>query len=170
MTMKRLFFAVTGLFMMANAFAQSTEKVTNKNSWLKAGLSAGVPVGNIANSSSFAAGLDLSGQWMATPNLGLGIATGYTHYFAKNNNTDFGTVPLGALIHYYPQSAGFFAGTDIGYSFITNSAETGGLYIKPKIGYHNYDWNLFGFYNHVFANTTDVQNLGVGVVYNLRFN
>ncbi|MES2371552.1 MAG: hypothetical protein V4557_03165 [Bacteroidota bacterium] len=168
--MKRLFFAVTGLFMLTHAFAQSTETVTRKNSWLKAGLTASVPVGNIGNASSFAGGLDLSGQWMATPNLGLGVTTGYTHYFAKNNASDFGVVPLGALLHYYPQSSGFFAGTDIGYSFITNSTETGGLYIKPKIGYHNYDWNLFGFYNHVFANTTDVQNLGVGVVYNLRFN
>jgi hypothetical protein len=170
MTMKRLFFAAAGLFMMTNVFAQNPEPVTSVNSWLKAGLSASVPVGNTANSSSFAAGLDLSGQWMATPNLGLGITTGYTHYFAKNNTSDFGTVPLGALIHYYPQSSGFFAGTDIGYSFITNSTQTGGLYIKPKIGYHNYDWNFFGFYNQVFANTSDVQNLGVGVVYNLRFN
>jgi hypothetical protein len=170
MTMKRLFFAAAGLFITANAFAQNTETVTRKNSWLKAGLAASVPVGDIANTSSFAAGLDLSGQWMATPNLGLGVATGYTHYFAKNTGSDFGAVPLGALIHYYPQSSGFFAGTDLGYSFITNSTQTGGFYIKPKIGYHNYDWNFFGFYNQVFANTTDVQNLGVGVVYNLRSN
>ncbi|MEO8172180.1 MAG: hypothetical protein ABI581_03820 [Sediminibacterium sp.] len=169
MMMKRLFFAATGLFMMAQTFAQNTEPVTNKNSWLKGGLTASVPVGNTANVSSFAAGLDLSGQWMATPNLGLGVSTGYTHYFAKNSGSGFGTVPLGALIHYYPQSSGFFAGTDLGYSFITNSTETGGLYIKPKLGYHNYDWNFFGFYNQVFASSMDVQNVGVGVVYNIRF-
>lgn len=106
--MKRLLIVAAGLFMLTHAFAQNTETVTKKNSWLKAGLSASVPVGNIANTSSFAAGLDLSGQWMATPNLGLGVATGYTHYFKKNTGSDFGVVPLGALIHYYPQSAGFF--------------------------------------------------------------
>lgn len=168
--MKRLLFATAGLFMMAQTFAQNAETVTGKNSWLKAGLTASVPVGNTANVSSFAAGLELSGQWMATPNIGLGLASGYTHYFAKNNAADFGAIPVGVLLHYYPQSSGFFAGTDLGYSFLVNVAgSTGGFYVKPKIGYHNYDWNFFGFYNQVFANAGDVQNLGVGVVYNLRF-
>jgi hypothetical protein len=173
MIMKRLLLGALGCFMISLSFAQNTEtSVTSKNSWLKAGLTASVPVGSIANASSFAAGLELSGQLMATPNLGLGIASGYTNFFGKNGASDFGVIPVGLLMRYYPASEGFFAGTDLGYSFLTNvTGKNGGFYIKPKLGYHNYDWNLFGFYNQVFMGTgsTDVQNIGVGAIYNIRF-
>lgn len=160
------------IFMMAQSFAQSTETpITKSNSWLKAGVSAGLPVGNISNYSSATLGVELSGQAMASPNFGIGVASGYTHFFGKNGGSDFGTIPLGLLLRYYPTSAGFFAGTDVGYSFNTNTASNGGMYVKPQLGYHNYDWNFYGFYNQVFAgnNGIDLQNVGVAAVYNIRF-
>ncbi len=170
--MKRVFMSVIGLLMIVQLFAQNTEPISHTNSWLKAGLSVSAPVGNTANFSSLGLGLDLSGQVLATKNLGLGIATGYTNFFGKNGAADFGIVPIGALIRYYPASSGFFAGTDLGYSFLTNtSGSNGGFYIKPQLGYHNYDWNIFGFYNQVFVNSgfNDVQNIGVAASYNIRF-
>lgn len=168
--MKRLIIGAVALFTISQALAQET--VTAKNSWLKAGLSASVPVGDLSKFTSFAAGLELSGQFMATKNLGLGVASGYTHYFAKNNASDFGTIPLGLLVRYYPQASGFFAGTDVGYSFLTNtSGESGGFYVKPQLGYHNYSWNIYGFYNQVFlkSNSIDLQNVGIAATYNIRF-
>ena len=160
-----------GFIAISYSFAQNTEAVTSKNSWLKAGISASAPVGNTSNFSSFALGVDLSGQFMASKNVGLGIASGYTNFFGKNGGNDFGIVPLGALLRYYPASEGFFAGTDLGYSFLTNSGSDGGFYVKPQLGYHNYDWNIFGFYNQVFISTpgSDVQNVGVAATYNIRF-
>lgn len=170
--MKKLMMCGLAIFMVAQSFAQNTEApITKQNSWLKAGVNVGLPVGNISNYTSATVGGELSAQAMATPNLGLGVASGYTHYFGKNGFKDLGTIPLGALIRYYPASSGFFAGTDVGYSFITSGGPTGGAYIKPQIGYHNYDWNLYGFYNQVFVgnNGIDLQNVGVSAVYNIRF-
>lgn len=172
--MKKLMTAALVLFASAQTFAQSTttEEVTSKNSWLKAGLEASVPVGKTSDGSSFAAGLVLSGQWMATKNFGIGLTSGYTHFFAKNNGEDAGLIPAGLLLRYYPQSKGFFAGTDVGYSFLTNTpGQTGGFYVKPQVGYHNYNWNFYGFYNQVFLNDgfNDVQNVGIAATYNIRF-
>lgn len=161
------------------AFTQSTfaqapkEEITKNNSWLKAGLEVGLPVGNTSDFSSVTAGVVVSGQWMATPNFGLGLTSGYTNYFAKSNFKDIGVIPVGLLLRYYPQAQGFFAGADAGYSFITNVSDvTGGAYVKPQIGYHDYNWNLYGFYNHVFVNKgiTDLQSVGIAATYNLRFN
>jgi hypothetical protein len=171
--MKRLFIGAAALLMATCTFAQSNETVTKKNSWLKAGVSAGVPVGKISDFSSFTAGVELSGQFMQTPHFGLGLATGYTHFFAKKPFEDFGTIPVGLMLRYYPQSSGVFIGTDVGYSFVTNSAsDAGGFYVKPQLGYHNYDWNIYGFYNQVFQKSgyTDLQNVGIAATYNIRFN
>ena len=60
---------------------------------------------------------------MVTPGFGLGIATGYNHFFGKDNdgieNNDFGVVPVAGLIRVYPKQTGFYFGTDLGYAFIT---------------------------------------------------
>lgn len=174
--MKRLFITAMALGIFTGAMAQETmhkDNVNSRTSWLKAGLAPSIPVGNTAKASSFALGLDLSGQMMATPNFGVGIATGYTHYFGKNGISDFGAIPVGALLRYYPSEPGLLAGTDIGYAFTTNLPNhSGGMYVKPQLGWHNYDWNIYGFYNHVFSNKGigDLQNAGVAFTYNLRFN
>lgn len=154
--------------------AQETTPITKKNSWLKLGANAGVPLGNAADVSSAVVGLDFKAQLMETNHVGIGLTTGYNHFFAKDNFKDFGTVPLGAFIRVYPQSKGFFAGLDAGYSFVTNiKSADGGLYVKPQLGYHNYDWNFFGFYNGIFRSNADggtIPSAGIGASYNIRFN
>jgi hypothetical protein len=172
MMKKKILTWAVAIFATTSAFAQSSE-VTPKNSWLKAGVNVGVPVGDISDYSSFAAGVELKGQFMQTRNWGIGLTAGYNHFFAKDNFEDFGTVPLGVFGRYYPQSKGFFAGVDAGYSFITNAENIdGGFYLKPQVGYHNYNWNIFGFYNHTFVDATGIDNVslvGIGATYNLRF-
>jgi hypothetical protein len=175
--MKKLMTVALVIFASAQTFAQkstTTEEVTNKNSWLKAGLEASVPVGKTSDGSSFAAGVVLSGQWMVTKNFGLGVTSGYTHFFAKNDGEDGGIVPAGLLLRYYPMAKGFFVGTDVGYSFLTNAPSdvSGGFYVKPQVGYHNYSWNFYAFYNQVFLDKgyNDIQNVGVAATYNIRFN
>lgn len=172
--MKKLILATAIVFTAFGAFAQETPtEITSKNSWLKAGLSAGVPVGDLSDVSSFVLGLDLKGQLMSTPHLGIGLTTGYNHFFMKDDFESFGTVPVGGFIRVYPQAKGFFAGTDLGYSFLTNANDAdGGFYVKPQIGYHNYSWNLFGYYNGIFRSDNsggNIQHVGIGATYNIRF-
>jgi len=161
------------LFNCSNFFfADNQYRNNKKNSWLKAGIDASIPVGNLSNYSSFALGANVSGQFMETSHWGVGLTSGYTHYFAKSNYNSFGAIPIGAFVRYYAKPSGLFVGTDLGYTILTNwSSNNGGFYVKPHIGYHNYDWNIYGFYNQVFmgSNSIDVQNAGIAISYNIRF-
>ncbi len=160
---------------------------------LKVGVNAGAAVP--AENASAAVGVDVAYQNLITPGFGLGIATGYSHYFGRENdvngvtidNNDFGVVPVAALIRVYPRQTGFYLGTDVGYGFITGDDKVasntglmvdrpdGGFYIKPEIGYHNQDWNFSVQYQKVFTGDKGEigdQNynagaLGVGVSYNI---
>ncbi|SHO63765.1 hypothetical protein [Algoriphagus zhangzhouensis] len=178
--MKKLLLSFALILMGVSAFSQQRvrelDEINEDNSWLKLGVNLGAPVGDLSNYSSFALGLDVAGQFMRTDNFGLGVASGYTQYFKKSDVSyaeNFGVIPLGVMFRYYPQPSGFFVGTDAGYSFFTGDgmSESGGAYIRPQLGYHNYDWNIFGFYNHVFNSDPgiDVQAIGVAVTYNIRF-
>ncbi len=181
-TVKKAIFAA-GMMTAGLLSAQSSDM----RNMLKVGANVGLAVP--AENASAAAGIDVAYQNLVTPGFGLGIATGYTHYFGKDNNNlennDFGVVPVAALIRVYPKQTGFYLGTDIGYGFIVgddkvaaNSAvdrPDGGFYIKPEIGYHNQDWNFAVQYQKVFTGDKgqignqdyNAGSLGVGVSYNI---
>jgi hypothetical protein len=157
------------------------------NNMIKVGATAGIAVP--ADNLSAAVGVDVAYQNLITPGFGLGIATGYTHYFAKDNNgydnNDVGVVPVAALIRIYPKQTGFYFGADLGYGFLvgddrvaTNSTVNrpdGGFYLKPEIGYHNRDWNFFLQYQKVFSGSNgdvagqdyNVGSIGAGFSYNI---
>ena len=183
-TVKKAIFAA-GIMTAGLLTAQSS----SMNNMLKVGANVGLPVPS--ENASVAAGIDVAYQNLVTPGFGLGIATGYTHYFGKENNgydnNDAGVVPVAALIRVYPKQTGFYLGTDIGYGFIVgddkvasnNGVNTarpdGGFYIKPEIGYHNKDWNFDIHYQKVFTGDKgnlsgqdyNLGNIGVGVSYNI---
>ena len=169
--MKKIFLFF-GLVSMNFITAQQTDiDITTDNSWLKAGITAGAPVGDAADVASFNLGLDLRGQYLFNPNFAIGVVSGYTHYFGKDNVDDFGVIPLAGFARYYFTKSGIFIGADVGYGFLSNVEDNGGgLYLNPQIGYHNRDWNIYGFYQNTFAeNDVDIQSVGVGVTYNIRF-
>ncbi|MDO5615944.1 MAG: hypothetical protein Q4G16_07130 [Cruoricaptor ignavus] len=169
----------------------ATAQNTSMKNMLKVGANVGLAVP--AENASAAVGLDVAYQNLITPNFGLGIATGYTHFFGKDNtingvnveNNDFGLVPVAALLRFYPNKTGFYLGTDLGYGFITGNGRVasnvsverpdGGFYIKPEIGYHNRDWNFAVQYQKVFTGDKgeiasqkyNAGALGVGVSYNI---
>lgn len=166
----------------------SAQSASMKN-MLKVGGNVGLAVP--AENASATVGVDLAYQNLVTPGFGLGIATGYNHYFGRENaglkNNDFGVVPVAALVRIYPKQTGFYFGTDLGYGFITGNERVasnplvttarpdGGFYIKPEIGYHNRDWNFALQYQKVFTGNTgnignqkyNVGSLGLGVSYNI---
>lgn len=167
--------------------AQSAEL----NNMIKIGVNAGIATP--ASNASANLGVDLSYQHLVNPGFGIGVSTGYNHFFGRDNtvngvmlnNNDFGVIPVAALLRYYPEKMGFYAGTDLGYGFIvgdqkvaTNSLVNrpdGGFYLKPEIGWHNPEWNLAVQYVKVFtgsnANTMgqdyNAGALGISVSYNI---
>ena len=187
--MKTLKGTILGLSILAASFANAQEAAAplSMKNMLKVGINAGVVLPS--ENASAAVGLDVAYQNLVTPGFGLGVATGYSHYFGQENdalnNNDFGVVPLAAMFRYYPKNTGVFLGTDIGYGFIvgdekvaSNSAVNrpdGGLYIKPEIGYHNNDWNFSIHYQKTFTDdasdigsqTYSAGSLGLGVAYNI---
>lgn len=172
--MKKILSTLAIAFVSATAMAQQTgtTEITHRNSWLKAGVNAGIPVGDANNSHAFVLGLELKGQLMETNHVGIGLTSGYNHFFPKEDFKSFGTVPLGGFLRLYPKSEGFFLGSDLGYTVVTAKDAKGGFYLKPQLGYHNYNWNVFGFYNHVFRKENkggNIAHVGVGTTYNLRF-
>ena len=170
--MKKLVLLAAVAFSISTLSAQKIQDIdiNKKNSWFKAGITAGFPVGDISDTSNFRLGADLRAQNMLTSNIGVGVATGYNHYFSKDEFDDFGTIPVAGFVRYYPKSTGIYAGVDGGYSFVTNVDDlTGGVYVNPHVGYHNHDWNIFGFYQRTFNDGTDIQSIGAGATYNLRF-
>lgn len=182
--MKKIYFTLALLLGSIASFAQTErglEDINEKNSWLKAGLLIGAPAGPVADYKSFIVGLDLAAQLMRTDNFGLGIATGYSKYFKKSDapsdiqgiSDGFSAFPVGGMFRYYPQSEGLFVGTDLGYTFLTGveSENKGGAYVRPQIGYHNYSWNVFAYYNHILRpeTTIDIQSIGLAMTYNIRF-
>lgn len=76
---------------------------------LKVGANVGVALPQ--ENASMAAGIDVAYQNLGITGLGLGLATGYTHYFGRDNkginNNDFGVIPVAALFRVYPKQTGF---------------------------------------------------------------
>lgn len=182
---KKSVFAL-GILSAGLASAQSTE-MTNM---FKVGANGGISTGG---NTSGNIGLDVSYQHLVTPGFGLGIATGYNHFFGKEatvdgikiKNNDAGVVPVAALVRVYPQKTGFYAGADLGYGFITGDEHVaenytekrpdGGFYLRPEIGWHNRDWNVYAHYTKVFTGDKgkigsqdyNLGTVGVGFGYNI---
>ena len=187
--MKTIKGSILGLsiFLASFANAQETPEPLSMKNMFKVGVSGGFSLHS--ENASGTLGVDVAYQNLVTPSFGLGIATGYSHFFGKEdnglNNNDFGVVPVAALLRYYPKNAGVYLGTDIGYGFIVGDDKVasnapvnrpdGGLYVKPEIGYHNRDWNFSIHYQKTFTDDegeigTQKYNagaLGVGVAYNI---
>ncbi|MBF6610277.1 MAG: hypothetical protein ITF99_03925 [Chryseobacterium sp.] len=188
--MKTIKKTVIGLSIIS-AGVLSAQSADMRN-MIKVGANVGMAVPQ--ENTSAAVGMDVAYQHLGVPGFGLGIATGYTHYFGRENtvngitvnNNDFGVVPVAALIRVYPKQTGFYFGTDLGYGFIVGDNQVasnigspnrpdGGFYLKPEIGYHNKDWNFAVHYQKVFTGSTgeigsqkyNAGSLGLGVAYNI---
>lgn len=113
----------------------------------KAGLIAGIPVGDATNVSSFAIGLDAAYHWGVSEVFDVGLATGFINAFGDNIDAsvgdveiqaefeDFQFLPLAASVRIYPTYQ-FKLGVDAGYAVGINEGNEGGLYYRPLIGYN----------------------------------
>lgn len=183
------------LLGMAMLCAAAGSHAQNMKNTIKIGALGGVAVPS--NNANAALGVNVAYQNLLTSHFGLGVATGYQHYFGKNNdvngaqldNNSFGVIPIAALVRYYPRFKGIYIGTDVGFGIITGDEKVaansnvqrpdGGFYLKPEVGYHNRNWNLFVHYTKTFTgddgriyvgNSSQKYSagmIGVGFAYNI---
>ncbi|MGV4470074.1 hypothetical protein ACQ1PY_06995 [Ornithobacterium rhinotracheale] len=152
--------------IFTSVFVNAQKKGTD---WLKLGVHAGIPVADTKDKilPSFAVGVDAKYQFLDLKSFGLGVVTGYTNYFKKDNSENIGLVPVAALLRYYPTKR-FFVGADLGVGVAFTKDDTkAGFYYRPELGYHNDEWNAFVFYQGDAVKDLNIGAIGIGVNYNI---
>ena len=131
--------------MLAISFSSTAQYVDRTN--FKAGLNAGLPVGDAGDVSSFSLGLDIAYHIGASELLDLGFATGFINAFGDTTTIsgggvsvetefeDFQFLPVAGSLRLYP-TYDFKFGADVGYAFGVNEIHDGGFYLRPLIGYN----------------------------------
>ncbi len=149
------------------------KKADKSNTWLKIGVNTALPILALGETHKVGLGLDASIQFLETKASGIGAKVGYVNYFAKGTQDDIGVLPLAIMWRYYPESAGWFAGLELGYAFVNGlDGTSGGYFARPQVGLHFDYWNFFGYYDHIVIDEStvdDLQAIGIGVTYNVRF-
>lgn len=139
---KTLLVGALTLFGMANA-------QESKSGEFRLGAHIGIPTGKLSNGYSFNIGADVSYVLPVAENLKVGVISGYSHYFGKEeeirvlgyslgkyNIPDAGIIPVAATGEYTFGDSKVFIGTDLGYAFFTGkNSSTGGFYFQPRVGY-----------------------------------
>ncbi|SDQ93225.1 hypothetical protein [Flagellimonas zhangzhouensis] len=138
---KQILLAVVAI--MALGFVATAQQVDRSS--FKAGVFAGIPVGDYSDFSSFGLGLDLAHHWSVSELFDLGLASGYIHAFGESDTVAGGTIgysfediqfiPVAGAIRMYPTYQ-FKLGADIGYAVGVNEENDGGFYLRPSIGYN----------------------------------
>ncbi|WP_394973292.1 hypothetical protein [uncultured Croceitalea sp.] len=111
----------------------------------RAGINAGIVMGDAADFYSFSLGLDILHVWGLSKEIDLGLATGFNNAFGEDEtisdggitiSTEFANlqyIPAAVAFRVYP-SYGFKFGGDIGYGIGVSDSFDGGFYYKPVIG------------------------------------
>lgn len=167
--MKKLVLAAAvAVFGIAGVNAQTTG--------VEAGVHIGIPVGDIADYSSFNVGLDVAYLHPISSNFKLGVASGYSHFIGKDydfsaggvtytiEGEDFGIVPVAATAKFFP-TQNFFIGADLGYAFVTEEGADGGFYYQPKVGYSGALVDVFASYKGISQDGGTISTVGAGVAY-----
>jgi len=145
---------------------------------LKLGVTAGLPIGDAGDVSTFGIGLDVSYLWEVGDGFLVGATTGYQHFFGDSGEEsfmgisykfeydDFQFIPLAASARYY-FSDEFFAGADLGYAIGLNDGNDGGFYYRPKVGYGFGNIAVHASYAGVSMDGFTFSYIGVGIEFGL---
>ncbi len=135
-------FSALAVFFAFTSILQS-QYVDRTN--FRAGINAGLVMGDFSEAYSLTLGLDIYQHWGVSKEVDLGLATGFLNAFGEEQEitaggttvtTEFGNVqfiPLAGSFRIYP-SSGFKLGGDIGYALGVNEDNAGGLYYRPSMG------------------------------------
>lgn len=129
-----------GLFIIAILFlAPAVNAQVNQD--IKLGISAGLPLGDIKDYSSFNLAVDAAYLFEVADMVYVGPLVSYSHFFAKEyegfKEKDIQHLPVAASgrINFGLENAIFF-GADLGYAVGLSTGTDGGIYYRPKIGYN----------------------------------
>ncbi len=163
--MKKIFLTMAAVFAFSFANAQD-------DGGFKAGIHAGIPMGDAGDLYSFNAGLDVAYMWNVADKFQAGVTTGYSYYAGKAFDTGFGEVKVnGAFIPVaatgqYSFSDSLFGGLDLGYALYSGDGDgDGGLYYQPKVGYQTEKMELYLGYKAVAVTGGSVSSVGLGFNY-----
>ncbi|MDC8104210.1 MULTISPECIES: hypothetical protein [Chryseobacterium] len=134
--------------LLVGAFALLGSAV-NAQEGFKLGGHIGIPVADASDVSSFTLGVDASYMWNITKGLDLGVASGYSHFFGKDNFDDFGFIPVAVSGKYKFSGAPVFVGLDLGYAISVKDGMDGGFYAQPKFGYQMSKGELYIGYQSI---------------------
>ncbi len=155
--MKKLLFSallLTSLCNLANA----------QHEGFRIGLNGGIPLSDASDFSSFNAGVDASYLYGFSDTFAAGVTTGYSTFLGKDGFDDYSFIPVALSLR-----AGFgsniFYTADIGYAVATTKDAEGGLYLLPKAGWTNGQWDAFVFYKNIDAKEVTVASIGLGIAY-----
>lgn len=137
--MKKLL--LLGAFAFFGSLAQAQEG-------FRLGAHVGAPLGDASDAASVTLGIDAAYMWNITKGLDIGAATGYSHFFGKDNVDDFGFIPLAVSGKYTFNKVPLFVGLDLGAAISTKNYINSGLYVAPRVGYQLKNTELYlGFQN-----------------------
>ena len=166
--MKKLLFAAAAVFALGNVNAQ--------DGGFKAGIHAGLPMGDIKDVTSVNLGLDLAYMWNVGEGFEAGITTGYTTYLGKTESeTMFGVtieteyedisfVPVAATAQYL-LTENIYLGADLGYAVGVSEDTDGGFLYQPKVGYQAEKFQVYLGYKGISLDGATASSLNLGVAF-----
>lgn len=161
------FILFIGLLVTRTANAQAEFKVS---------LQAGIPVGEIENSSNLKAGVDLAYLWSFFDVIEVGGLTGYSHFFVQNGidlpyynsseSIDIKFIPLALSGRIFLHN-NFFMGADAGYAFSLSDWTNGGIYYRPKLGVTFYNMAILVSYEGINMDEGTISSANIGVEFQI---
>ncbi|HLW15339.1 MAG TPA: hypothetical protein VKX30_07585 [Flavobacteriaceae bacterium] len=156
-----------GLFIIAILFlAPAVNAQVNQD--IKLGVSAGLPLGDVKDYSSFNLSVDAAYLFEVADMVYVGPLVGYSHHFAKEyqgfKGDDIQHLPIAASgrINFGLENAMFF-GADLGYAVGITSGLDGGIYYRPKVGYDFGGAAVILSYTGIDEDNITVNSLNLGV-------
>ena len=165
--MKKVLFIAVVVLGLGNINAQ--------NGSFNAGVSIGLPTGDISDSSSLAISVEANYLFEISDQFKVGPSISYLHYTGKKDilgsgydQDDMSFLPIAAAAR-FAASEKFTIGADLGYGFgISPDDIEGAFYYRPMIGYNiSEKVMLQATYTGMSKEDTTISNFGVGAMFSL---
>ncbi len=131
--MKKTIIAVALVAIAFTANAQD-KKGSDKSLKFSVGVTAGLPIGDASNFSSFAVGGDIMGEYAAAETVGITLSAGYLTFTGKNGAGSSSFIPVlaGGKFTFGEK---FYGHAQVGMSFSTASGGGSAFTYAPGFGY-----------------------------------
>ncbi|HMC01284.1 MAG TPA: hypothetical protein VKN14_09650 [Flavobacteriaceae bacterium] len=162
--MKKLFLFIALVFFVFSTNAQDNSD-NNSDNGFRVGLNLGIPMGDASDYSSFAGNIDVDYDWSVSNGIDIGLTSGLTYYFGKDNFDDFKYMPIAGSVD-FEITEDLEAGGDIGYAISLESGGTGDFLYRFQLRYAaSDDVDISARFNSVSGDGSTLSFLSLGVGY-----